>query len=111
MDPRILLVALFVLFRVASAVNRQRKKSAAEGGVSGDGGMGDLSGRSMPAGTRRGLGGRNINSMNPMNRRQSGAPQPANAKQSHKRNPDDPFDGMNGDVTKAALTIDDIVTK
>jgi hypothetical protein len=28
----------------------------------------------------------------------------------HKRNRDDPFDGMHGDVSKSKLTIDDIVT-
>lgn len=104
MDPRLLFVILFIALRVFGVVNRRRKQRQTNGE-----GMSDLSDRSMPSPSQSVLGSQNP--MNPMNRRRSGAPQPAKAKAFHKRDREDPFDGMNGDVTQAKLTMDDIVTK
>lgn len=104
MDPRVVLVLLFIAFRIFRAIRAHSSTG------DGRGAMSDLSKTPRPTAPRPRRETRGENILNPMNRRQTGAPQPARHKPTHKRNPDDPFDGMNGDVTEATLTMDDIVT-
>ncbi len=103
MDPRLIFVVLFIALRIFGVINRRRKQQQSAGrGMDGQE-MGDLSGDGA-------------NPMNPMNRRRTGNRQISAAdarrpKVFHKRDKEDPFDGLNGDVTQAKLTMDDIVTK
>ncbi len=97
MDPGLIFIAAIIGFRILRVVQSQQKKKA------GTNPMKDLSNRSIqpaPKASQRPA---------PQSAQQP-APQAAQKKPKHKRNRDDPFDGMHGDVLGSNLTIDDIVS-
>lgn len=88
MDPRILFVVAIVGFRIFQVVQSQNKKKS-DGNA-----MADLSSKRAPMDFKDRLS------------RQRNKPQAAK----HKRDREDPLDGMHGDVLDSTLTIDDIVS-
>ncbi len=101
MDPGLIFIAAIIGFRILRVIQSQQKEKA------GTNPMKDLSNRSMQPAPKTAQQSAPQTAQQPAPQR---APQAAQKKPKHKRNRDDPFDGMHGDVLGSNLTIDDIVS-